>query len=641
MIVLDDRPFNNRIKIRSISGHQVLLDDTNERIYISTAKGKSWLEMDNSGNIDMFSENRVSINAKNDINLSTEATFRVHAKQGIHMFSGTKDNQPSLEEIPADGQIRIHAIDDIHVITEKNYRHLSVEDTLVEIGGKKCETIGKSLYLQVQDEINILTNTGDYNLTVSGNLNEFVQGDVRKYALGSMRNMADGDAQMHSFGGKMDIGAQKTIDMKSIGEDIVLESVGKNGDNPEGGKGGKVGAVYLKSPESVVSISDTGISSLTTKSIKTKAAENIDYEIKDDLETVEPDEDVEVPEECDIGESVSTDGYTGAALAARLAYNAGFRGQDLITATAIAGAESSYNPDAENPADGRPTKWGPSVGLWQVRTLQQPSEWTGLDAQRDPNIVGGASNAQNNANFAYSVYQRSGFREWGAYTNNSYKNFLSTAQSAVSNLCGGMMALSFNESQFNRIFSLSTAGACSSSISANCTPNFPASSNTSISLNIDGMNLQSKIDTQFASLATSVKTKLAEGIVATIDENATRLNELQAKTLSFMNIIGNAAGSLSGLIDMVTEAQSFIANFSAESALLEALGISFPFSSALTIADFVPEFPFDQLLGDICKFKMPEFEVDIDATFTISGFEACEQESDEEPGKLTSLITIR
>ena len=61
---MDDRMENCRVRLRTTSGHQILLDDTNERIYISTAKGNNWIELDQDGNIDMYSANNVSIHAK-------------------------------------------------------------------------------------------------------------------------------------------------------------------------------------------------------------------------------------------------------------------------------------------------------------------------------------------------------------------------------------------------------------------------------------------------------------------------------------------------------------------------------------------------------------------------------------------------
>ena len=223
---MDDRAFNCRFRLRSATGHQIILDDTNERIYIMTNEGHCWLEMDSKGNIDIHSDKRISMHAKQDINFSTEETFRVHAKKGIHLYSGNNTGQENLPSAPNDGEIRIQAEDDFHLITKKNMRWLSFEDSLFEIGGKKCETIGDSLFLQIQNDMNIITNTGDFNLTVTGDVNQIVNGDTKNLSLGTMLIASTGNAQMHSFTGKFDIGALLTLNMKSILTDIKLAAYG-------------------------------------------------------------------------------------------------------------------------------------------------------------------------------------------------------------------------------------------------------------------------------------------------------------------------------------------------------------------------------------------------------------------------------
>jgi hypothetical protein len=45
-VSMDDRMENCRMRLRTMSGHQILMDDTNERIYLSTAQGNNWVEMD-------------------------------------------------------------------------------------------------------------------------------------------------------------------------------------------------------------------------------------------------------------------------------------------------------------------------------------------------------------------------------------------------------------------------------------------------------------------------------------------------------------------------------------------------------------------------------------------------------------------
>jgi hypothetical protein len=131
-LMMDDRAFNNRLKLRSTSGHMILLDDTNERIYVATSKGNNWIEMDSSGNIDIYSKRRVSVHAEDDINFSTDASFRVKAKKGIYMYAGDTPGTPLGSNIPPDGQIRIQSSDDMHIYSDKNIREFAKESIYME-----------------------------------------------------------------------------------------------------------------------------------------------------------------------------------------------------------------------------------------------------------------------------------------------------------------------------------------------------------------------------------------------------------------------------------------------------------------------------------------------------------------------------
>jgi hypothetical protein len=106
-----------------------------------------------------------------------------------------------------------------------------------------------------------------------------------------------------------------------------------------------------------------------------------------------------------------------------LAYNAGFSGDDLITAVAIALAESGGQTGAYNPEITANTPLGQgSVGLWQIYQKAHP-EFTGMDLH-DPQV---------NANAAYSVYRQAGFsfHPWSTFKNNAYLTYLNDASGAV------------------------------------------------------------------------------------------------------------------------------------------------------------------------------------------------------------------
>lgn len=131
---MDDRQENNRIRIRTTSGAQFLLDDTNERIYMATAKGNNWVEMDQDGNIDVHTSNKLNIHASKDVNITADETIRMYAKKGIHMRS--------------EDEIRVEALKDIHVKTPKNVRVHAETSIFIESGSNLHIKSGSSLYLQ-------------------------------------------------------------------------------------------------------------------------------------------------------------------------------------------------------------------------------------------------------------------------------------------------------------------------------------------------------------------------------------------------------------------------------------------------------------------------------------------------------------
>lgn len=86
---------------------------------------------------------------------------------------------------------------------------------------------------------------------------------------------------------------------------------------------------------------------------------------------------------------------------------AGFSGADLATATAVALAESSGDPNVDNPEG--------SYGLWQIYLPLHP-EFTGWDLH-DP---------QTNANAAFQVYSAAGgtFRPWTTFKTGAYLAYM-------------------------------------------------------------------------------------------------------------------------------------------------------------------------------------------------------------------------
>lgn len=90
-IIFQDDPKRSRLRIKTAEGHQVIFDDANERIYISTAKGKSWVEMDQDGHINIFGSESISIRSGNDINFFADGSINFEANVGVNIKANEGD----------------------------------------------------------------------------------------------------------------------------------------------------------------------------------------------------------------------------------------------------------------------------------------------------------------------------------------------------------------------------------------------------------------------------------------------------------------------------------------------------------------------------------------------------------------------
>ena len=122
----------------------------------------------------------------------------------------------------------------------------------------------------------------------------------------------------------------------------------------------------------------------------------------------------------------------GLLRAAEAAHNAGFRDGKLVTVLAVGGGESNFRPEAVGDTAIMNGKWGPSRGVWQIRTLND-----GSDLHRSQAFL-----SESVTNQAIAAWEISGggtnFQPWAAYTgpdgkgsNGSWHRYLPQAEQAA------------------------------------------------------------------------------------------------------------------------------------------------------------------------------------------------------------------
>jgi len=74
-------------RLRTAKGHQIMMNDSNNFIYIANANGQTWIELGSEGTVDIYSTNSVNVRTQGDINF--------HADRDINMFAGRNINMKS------------------------------------------------------------------------------------------------------------------------------------------------------------------------------------------------------------------------------------------------------------------------------------------------------------------------------------------------------------------------------------------------------------------------------------------------------------------------------------------------------------------------------------------------------------------
>jgi len=150
VFVMDDgdgKGDNNLVRLRSRAGHQILLNDTDDLIYIGNSKGTAWVELTSDGKIDIFATDSVSVHTKNDFNFVADRDINMEAKRNINIKAGgdsqieTRGSHTFI--VDGNGKLEIRGNTEftttdykVHInnydLTTTNYNHTNFLDTEIK-----------------------------------------------------------------------------------------------------------------------------------------------------------------------------------------------------------------------------------------------------------------------------------------------------------------------------------------------------------------------------------------------------------------------------------------------------------------------------------------------------------------------------
>lgn len=145
-------PYNEHFRIRTRTGHQILLHNSEDLIYIGNSRGTAWIELSSDGKIDIFSTDSVSVRTKQDFNFYADRDFNFEAGRNFN--------------VKVNGEMHTHVLADNILIVDANQQ--------IHIKANKDETVDGNSTYKVGG--NYDTNTGGHIWETSGGTNETLAG---------------------------------------------------------------------------------------------------------------------------------------------------------------------------------------------------------------------------------------------------------------------------------------------------------------------------------------------------------------------------------------------------------------------------------------------------------------------------------
>lgn len=240
-------PEDESFRIRTRTGHQILLHNSEDLIYIGNSRGTAWIELTSCGKIDIYCQDSISVRSEQDFNFTAERDFNVHAGRSINFHSGSTFNVQSVNDVNVKSGTNIHISADTDLSIKSNNRvyvdgdhgldlktnNLKITSTGTEFltsGNMHLTTTGTA---EFKSGVSTLITAGSNIYTLAGKgmfmqqntFDTHTQGLEKHYAGGGIHLLTDAGVFIQAEG-NADIKIQGRTALQSTGE-ICIKSDGK------------------------------------------------------------------------------------------------------------------------------------------------------------------------------------------------------------------------------------------------------------------------------------------------------------------------------------------------------------------------------------------------------------------------------
>jgi len=153
---------NELIRLKTRSGAQLLLHNSENLLYITNNDGTTWIEFTGDGKIDIYAKDSVSIHTENDFNLRAERDINLESGRNINLKStgqNTVGNLVNSDDTFTTGRIHLDASSNIEMIAGSNINQKAGVDYKLYAGSNGKVEVGTNIDFYAGTDF--LANTGN------------------------------------------------------------------------------------------------------------------------------------------------------------------------------------------------------------------------------------------------------------------------------------------------------------------------------------------------------------------------------------------------------------------------------------------------------------------------------------------------
>ena len=228
------RPHNELIRLRTRTGHQILLHNSEDLIYIANARGTSWIEMTSNGKVDIYAADSVSVHSQQDLNFTADRDINLNAGQDVNivankirtsshdstnMITGTQFSLNSGKDI------NINTNEDLILYANQNGMMIAVEKQNISSGDQLSLGSTTGIGIEGHNEVKITTD-GDYHMKALGNSFISTGGEIHQTSALKTTIKSGNTMDLKSVA-NMKLQSDNQFSIRS-GTDMLIYSLGNN-----------------------------------------------------------------------------------------------------------------------------------------------------------------------------------------------------------------------------------------------------------------------------------------------------------------------------------------------------------------------------------------------------------------------------